>query len=64
MRLSYDRYGNMTSEKWYDEDDNPTYEYTYSYDGEGNIVKTIDKAVRAKKWQELILPFYVMRINS
>ena len=39
MRLNYDRYGNMVSEKWYDSKNKPT------YDNEGNIVKPIDKAL-------------------
>ena len=39
MRLNYDRYGNMVSEKWYDSKNEPT------YDNEGNIVKTIDKVL-------------------
>ncbi|MBE6651006.1 MAG: hypothetical protein E7613_06805 [Ruminococcaceae bacterium] len=43
MTASYDRLGRMISEKWFNSTGSLTYEYTYAYDGEGNIVKTIDK---------------------
>ena len=42
MKASYNNMGYMISEKWYDSNDTLKYEYIYSYDNEGNIVKTID----------------------
>jgi len=43
IRLGYDRLGNMSFEKWFDAEDNPTHEYVYVYSCDGHIVKTIDK---------------------
>ena len=43
MKASYNRLGQMISEKWYKSTDILDYEYAYAYDNQGNLVKTIDK---------------------
>ena len=47
MKITYDAAGQITDEKWYDSYGSLTNQYKYSYDGEGNIVRSID--IKAKK---------------
>ncbi|MBE5922136.1 MAG: hypothetical protein E7269_05230, partial [Lachnospiraceae bacterium] len=42
MKATYNRMGQMNAEKWYDVNENLTAHYKYVYDGEGNIVRSID----------------------
>ncbi|MBQ7106294.1 MAG: hypothetical protein IJN93_02115 [Clostridia bacterium] len=42
MRASYNRTGNMIAERWYNSDDLLTAYYRYSYDAQGNIVRSVD----------------------
>ncbi len=42
MKVTYNQYGQMTGEKWYDGANNLTAHYQYAYDGEGNIIRSVD----------------------
>ena len=42
MKATYNSIGQMVSEKWFDSTENLTAHYKYSYDGEGNIIRSID----------------------
>ncbi len=42
MKLTYNRLGQITSEKWYDSADTVTAHYKYVYDDEGNVLRSID----------------------
>ena len=42
MTATYNSAGQMTSEKWYDSADTLTAHYRYVYDGQGNIVRSLD----------------------
>ena len=42
MTATYNGLGHMTAEKWFNEGGNLTAYYKYIYDGQGNIVKTLD----------------------
>ena len=42
MVATYNSIGQMIAEHWYDKDNNQTANYRYVYDGQENIVKTID----------------------
>ncbi len=42
MQASYNKTGQLVSEKWYDGNDNLKAHYKYVYDGQGNIVRSID----------------------
>ena len=46
MAVAYNSTGQMTSEKWFDTDNNLTAHYKYVYDGQGNIVRSIDMLAR------------------
>jgi len=46
MAVTYNSAGQMTAEKWFDKDENLTAHYKYVYDGQGNIVRSIDMTVR------------------
>ena len=47
MKASYNSIGQMVAEKWFDSTENLTAHYKYVYDGDGNIVRSID--ILAKK---------------
>lgn len=42
MKLSYNRLGQVSREKWYGQGETLIADYRYVYDGQGNIVRTID----------------------
>ena len=42
MKASYNTAGQMVAERWYNADDALTAHYRYTYDGEGNIVRSVD----------------------
>ena len=42
MTAIYNGIGQMTTEKWFDKVGNFTAHYKYVYDGQGNIVRSID----------------------
>lgn len=42
MTTAYNGIGQMTAEKWFNKDGNLTAYYKYVYDGQGNIVRSID----------------------
>ena len=46
MSVTYNSAGQMTGEKWFDKDDNLTAHYKYVYDGQGNIVRSLDMLAR------------------
>ena len=47
MKATYNAIGQMVTEKWFDSTENLTAHYKYVYDGDGNIVRSID--ILAKK---------------
>ncbi|MBQ2866168.1 MAG: hypothetical protein IJE90_06615 [Clostridia bacterium] len=47
MKATYNGIGQMVAERWYNSSDELTAHYKYVYDGEGNIVRSID--IRAEK---------------
>lgn len=42
MTAAYNGIGQMTAEKWFNKDGNLTVHYKYVYDGQGNIVRSLD----------------------
>ena len=42
MKATYDSAGRMVAEKWYDSANTLTAHYKYVYDGQGNIVRSLD----------------------
>ena len=42
MKATYNSIGQMIAEKWFDSTENLTAHYKYVYDGDGNIVRSID----------------------
>lgn len=44
MKAAYNSIGQMVAEKWFDRNDTLTAYYKYVYDGQGNIVRSIDMA--------------------
>ena len=42
MKATYNSLGQMVAEKWFDQDGILTAHYKYTYDGQGNIVRSID----------------------
>ena len=42
MKATYNAIGQMVAEKWFDSTENLTAHYKYVYDGDGNIVRSID----------------------
>ena len=42
MKATYNNLGQMVAEKWFDQDGILTAHYKYTYDGQGNIVRSID----------------------
>ena len=42
MKATYNSIGQMVAEKWFDSADTLTAHYKYVYDGDGNIVRSID----------------------
>lgn len=42
MKATYNGVGQMVAEKWYNSSDELTAHYKYVYDGQGNIVRSID----------------------
>ena len=42
MKASYNSIGQMIAEKWFDKDSVLKAHYKYTYDGQGNIVRSID----------------------
>ena len=42
MQTSYNKEGQLVSEKWHDGDNNLKAHYKYVYDGQGNIVRSVD----------------------
>ncbi len=42
MKLTYNRIGQVMSEKWYNRSNSLTAHYKYTYDGSGNIVRSVD----------------------
>ena len=42
MKVTYNQYGQMTGEKWYNAAGENTAHYQYAYDGEGNIIRSVD----------------------
>ncbi len=42
MKATYNSLGHLITEKWYNADDTLTAHYKYSYDHNGNIVRSID----------------------
>ena len=42
MEASYNAYGEMIAEKWYDAADALIAHYRYAYDGNQNVVRSID----------------------
>ena len=46
MAVTYNSAGQMTGEKWFDKDEVLTAHYKYVYDGQGNIVRSLDMLAR------------------
>ncbi len=46
MAVTYNSAGQMTGEKWFDKDETLTAHYKYVYDGQGNIVRSLDMLAR------------------
>ena len=42
MKASYNSAGQLVAERWYDASENLTAHYKYVYDGQGNVVRSID----------------------
>ncbi len=42
MKVWYDRFGNMTEEKWFASDESVMAHYKYTYDRQGNTVRSLD----------------------
>ena len=42
MKATYNSIGQMVAEKWFDSTENLTAHYKYVYDGDGNIIRSID----------------------